>query len=51
MEKLTKEQFFAHLDNLTMLEIADFLCGLRLFARQLRDVRGAGLAGALHFAQ
>ena len=25
MEKLTKEQFFAHLDSLTMLEIADYI--------------------------
>jgi len=25
MEKLTKEQFFAHLDTLTMLEIADYI--------------------------
>ncbi len=25
MEKLTKEQFFAHLDNLTMMEIADYV--------------------------
>ncbi len=25
MEKLTKEQFFAHLDNLTMLEISDYI--------------------------
>ena len=25
MEKLTKEQFFGHLDNLTMMEIADYV--------------------------
>lgn len=25
MEKLTKEQFFAHLDTLTMLEISDYI--------------------------
>ncbi len=25
MEKLTKEQFFAHLDNLTILELADYI--------------------------
>jgi large subunit ribosomal protein L7/L12 len=25
MEKLTKEQFFAHLDTLTMLELADYI--------------------------
>jgi large subunit ribosomal protein L7/L12 len=25
MEKLTKEQFFEHLDNLTMLEISDYI--------------------------
>jgi large subunit ribosomal protein L7/L12 len=25
MEKLTKEQFFTHLDNLTMLEISDYI--------------------------
>jgi large subunit ribosomal protein L7/L12 len=25
MEKLTKEQFFAHLDNVTMLEISDYI--------------------------
>jgi large subunit ribosomal protein L7/L12 len=25
MDKLTKEQFFAHLDNVTMLEISDYI--------------------------
>jgi len=25
MEKLSKEQFFAHLDNLTILELADYI--------------------------
>jgi large subunit ribosomal protein L7/L12 len=25
MEKLTKEQFFAHLDNLTILELSDYI--------------------------
>jgi large subunit ribosomal protein L7/L12 len=25
MEKLTKEQFFTHLDNLTILELADYI--------------------------
>jgi large subunit ribosomal protein L7/L12 len=25
MEKLTKEQFFTHLDNLTMLELSDYI--------------------------